>query len=47
MRRYDVFPLQALAVLGALEGKSADEMAQSLLDQEEELAKEMHEYDKI
>lgn len=47
MRRYDVFPLQVLAALGALEGKSAVEMAQSLLDQEEELAKEMHEHDKI
>lgn len=47
MRRYDVFPLQVLAVLGVLEGKNADEMARSLLNQEEELVKEMHEHDKI
>lgn len=30
----DFFPMGALAVLGALEGKSAEEMAQSLLEQE-------------
>lgn len=39
MNRYDIFPETALAVLGALEGKTAEEMAQSLLEQEEELAK--------
>lgn len=40
MSRYDIFPMTALAVLGALEGKTPEEMAQSLLDQEEELAEE-------
>ena len=33
----DIFPMGALAVLGALEGKSAEEMAQSLLEKEYEL----------
>lgn len=33
----DIFPMGALAVLGALEGKSAEEMAQSLLEEEYEL----------
>lgn len=37
---HDIFPLGALAVLGALEGKSAEEMAQSLLEEEEKLAGE-------
>lgn len=37
---HDIFPISALAVLGALEGKTAEEMAQSLLEQEEEIAKE-------
>lgn len=32
----DIFPMGALAVLGALEGKSAEEMAQSLLEEEKE-----------
>lgn len=32
---HDIFPLSALQVLGALEGKNAEEMAQSLLEQEE------------
>lgn len=40
MSRHDIFPISALAVLGALEGKTAEEMAQSLLEQEEALAKE-------
>lgn len=40
MTRHDIFPMGALAVLGALEGKTAEEMAQSLLEQEEEIAKE-------
>lgn len=40
MSRHEIFPMTALAVLGALEGKTAEEMAQSLLEQEEEMAKE-------
>lgn len=36
----DFFPMGALAVLGALEGKSAEEMAQSLLEQENKLKEE-------
>lgn len=40
MSRHDIFPMSALAALGALEGKTAEEMAQSLLEQEETLAKE-------
>lgn len=43
MSRHDIFPMGALAVLGALEGKTAEEMAQSLLDQEEEMAREKKE----
>ncbi len=39
MSRHDIFPMGALAVLGALEGKTAEEMAQSLLDEEEETEK--------
>lgn len=38
MSTYDIFPVSALAVLGALEGKTAEEMAQSLLEEEERLA---------
>lgn len=38
MSRYDIFPVSALAVLGALEGKTVEEMAQSLLEEEERLA---------
>ena len=38
MSRYDIFPVSALAVLGALEGKTIEEMAQSLLEEEERLA---------
>ena len=38
MSRYDIFPVSALAVLGALEGKTIEEMAQSLLKEEERLA---------
>ena len=38
MSRYDIFPVSALAVLGALEGKTIEEMAQSLLEDEERLA---------
>ena len=40
MSRYDIFPVSALAVLGALEGKTIEEMAQSLLEEEEKLAGE-------
>lgn len=40
MSRHDIFPITALGVLGALEGKTPEEMAQSLLEQEEEMAKE-------
>lgn len=36
----DIFPMGTLAVLGALECKTAVEMAQSLLEQEEENARE-------
>lgn len=36
MSRYDIFPANALAILGALEGKTVEEMAQSLLEEEEE-----------
>lgn len=38
MSRYDIFPVSALAILGALEGKTIEEMAQSLLEEEERLA---------
>ena len=38
MSRYDIFPVSALAILGALEGKTVEEMAQSLLEEEEKLA---------
>ncbi len=40
MSNYDIFPAGALAVLGALEGKSAEEMAQSLIEKEEKAASE-------
>lgn len=40
MSRHDIFPIGVLAVLGALEGKTAEEMAESLLEEEEEMAKE-------
>ena len=32
---YDIFPETALAVLGALKGKTAEEMAQEFLEEEE------------
>ena len=38
MSRDDIFPVSALAILGALEGKTIEEMAQSLLEEEERLA---------
>lgn len=37
---YDIFPKTALAILGALEGKTAEEMAQSLLEEEEKAVRE-------
>lgn len=40
---YDIFPMGALGVLGALEGKTAEEMAQSLLEEEEQMAKKQKE----
>lgn len=43
MSRHDIFPMGALAVLGALEGKTAEEMAQSFLEEEEEMSKERSE----
>lgn len=33
---YDIFPGTALAILGALKGKTAEEMAQELLEEEEQ-----------
>ena len=38
MSRYDIFPVSALAILGALEGKTIEKMAQSLLEEEDRLA---------
>lgn len=38
---HDIFPVGALAILGALEGKTVEEMAQSLLDEEENENKEL------
>ena len=40
---YDRFPETALAVLGALKGKTAEEMAQELLEEEEQAMKERSE----
>ena len=40
MSRHDIFPMSVLEVLGALEGKNVIEMGQSLLEEEEKLAKE-------
>lgn len=40
MSRHDIFPMNVLAVLGSLEGKTAEKMSQSLLEQEEALTKE-------
>lgn len=37
---YDIFPGTALAILGALKGKTAEEMAQELLEEEEKAMKE-------
>lgn len=38
MSRYDIFPVGTVAVLGALEGKTIEEIAQWLLEEEEKLA---------
>ena len=40
---HDIFPGTALAILGALEGKTAEEMAQELLEEEEQAMKERSE----
>lgn len=40
---YDIFPGTALAILGALKGKTAEEMAQELLEEEEQAMKERSE----
>lgn len=37
---HDIFPVTALAILGALEGKTAEEMAQELLEEEEKAMRE-------
>lgn len=37
---HDIFPGTALAILGALEGKTAEEMAQELLEEEEKVMRE-------
>ena len=40
---YDVFPKTALEILGALKGKTAEEIAQKLLEEEEQAMKERSE----
>lgn len=40
---YDIFPGTALAVLGALKGETAEEMAQELLEEEEKAMRELSE----
>lgn len=40
---YDIFPGTALVILGALKGKTAEEMAQELLEEEEKAMKERSE----
>ena len=40
---YDIFPGTALAILGALKGKTAEEMAQELLEEEEQAMRERSE----
>lgn len=40
---YDIFPKTTLEILGALEGKTAEEMAQELLEEEEKAMKERSE----
>lgn len=41
----DIFPMGVLAVLGALEGKSAEEMAQSLLEEEKKMKEVKNEHE--
>ena len=40
---YDIFPKTALEILGALKGKTAEEMAQELLEEEEQVIRERSE----
>lgn len=40
---HDIFPWTALAILGALKGKTAEEMAQELLEEEEQVMRERSE----
>ena len=40
---YDIFPKTVLAILGALKGKTAEEMAQELLEEEEQAMRERSE----
>ena len=40
---HDIFPKTALAILGALKGKTAEEMAQELLEEEEQAMRERSE----
>ena len=40
---YDIFPRTALAILGALKGKTAEETAQELLEEEEKAMRERSE----
>ena len=40
---HDIFPETALAILGALKGKTAEEMAQELLEEEGQAMKERSE----
>lgn len=40
---YDIFPGTALAILGALKGKTAEGMAQELLEEEKKAMKERSE----
>ena len=40
---HDIFPGTALAILGALKGKTAEEMAQELLEEEEKAMRERSE----
>lgn len=37
---YDIFPKTALEILGALKGKTAEETAQELLEEEEKAMRE-------
>lgn len=39
MSSHDIFPMTALGILGALEGKTAEEIGQQLLEDEEEIAR--------